>query len=593
MVIARLEEEGLRPDAVPEHKDAVFLALVKGLQQSGLRPLGYDFREETVMGLDRQFPHAAKRSKQHIIKVLGVQAHRLNGIGGWPLSQEEFARYFLRAWWTVEGATHDLFMAASHLYDVRIIVLNLVEGEEGGVELDEEVYEGMSGGPGEERATIWLCRTGSHVISTRPLKGTRSASTDARGASRHRSASVSAQWAERSRLASPSHEAEAASPQRGRSRERTASPSAERGAIVVGDLEEGLVGDSMFGEEEESMLGGEEELAGDDDDEGWRDGDIGRAMRGVYGGTATRRLFVTANLCEAGRKGIDRVRERARATFPLGGKSLDESVKWTDPDGCHITLGELEVPAAGGQASIENTVSAVSHTIMSLALEPFTLKASHLGCFWSAAGSGWGRLPRVLFAGLDDGSVSPLLRMHAALADETTLPIVTRVFHAHITLAKARLPGGGEEAGGKRRRVLRVLGKWAQDPGRSFELQKALGGDDKERGGGSAGGEGRGKKGKARWEAIHAGGGGRGRGDGTKDRKRKGRGERDLGGLNAEMAEEALAELAGDASQASSRQAGWGGAWGFDIRVNSFSIVEAVREEGEAPRYVTLRKVLL
>jgi len=34
-------------------------------------------------------------------------------------------RYFLRAWWTVEGATHDLFMAASHMYAVRIVVLNL------------------------------------------------------------------------------------------------------------------------------------------------------------------------------------------------------------------------------------------------------------------------------------------------------------------------------------------------------------------------------------------------------------------------------------------------------------------------------------
>jgi hypothetical protein len=92
MVLSRLEQAGQRPDSVPDHIDSVFLAIVKGLQQSGLRPLGYDFREQEVIGVPRQFPHAAKRAKRDIMRMLGAQAHRLNGIGGWPLSTDEFSR---------------------------------------------------------------------------------------------------------------------------------------------------------------------------------------------------------------------------------------------------------------------------------------------------------------------------------------------------------------------------------------------------------------------------------------------------------------------------------------------------------------------
>lgn len=46
MVLSRLEQVGQRPDSVPDHIDSVFLAIVKGLQQTGLRPLDYDFREQ-------------------------------------------------------------------------------------------------------------------------------------------------------------------------------------------------------------------------------------------------------------------------------------------------------------------------------------------------------------------------------------------------------------------------------------------------------------------------------------------------------------------------------------------------------------------
>lgn len=42
-----------------------------------------------------------------------------------------------------------------------------------------------------------------------------------------------------------------------------------------------------------------------------------------------------------------------------------------------------------------------------------------------------------------------------------------------------------------------------------------------------------------------------------------------------------------------SKSRGWSEAWDFGIRVHSFSVVEAVKVEGEGVRYVTIRKVLL
>jgi hypothetical protein len=42
---------------VPPSKDSFFLALMKGLQLAGLRPLKYDFSESTVMGSTSQVLH--------------------------------------------------------------------------------------------------------------------------------------------------------------------------------------------------------------------------------------------------------------------------------------------------------------------------------------------------------------------------------------------------------------------------------------------------------------------------------------------------------------------------------------------------------
>jgi hypothetical protein len=248
--------------------------------------------------------------------------------------------------------------------------MNVVQG---GALLQEEVYEATE----ESRATLWLCREGSHVISTRPLKGTRSASLDTRKGTRSRSASP--MRSTRSASVDSSKGTRSGSVG-GRSRSR----SMGRDDIQLGDVLQGLDdGYSIYpdGEGQE-----DEEEDGVDVEGAWRGkGDMNRAVRGMYAGTTTKKLFVMANICESGRKGITSVKKRIRESFPLGEKALEDAVRWNDMGECHITLGELEVPGGGGAAAVESAVSAVSHQIMALGLEPFSLRASHLGCFWSTA----------------------------------------------------------------------------------------------------------------------------------------------------------------------------------------------------------------
>lgn len=124
-MMRRLRDLGLKPEQVPPHKDSFFLSLMKALQRVGLRPTGYDFRESTVMGSERQFPNAAKKARFEVLKLLSSQADKLNPIGGWKLSPEEFQRYFSKAWWTLPAARDDLFMAAAHLYTVRIVMFSI------------------------------------------------------------------------------------------------------------------------------------------------------------------------------------------------------------------------------------------------------------------------------------------------------------------------------------------------------------------------------------------------------------------------------------------------------------------------------------
>ena len=76
-----------------------------------------------------------------------------------------------------------------------------------------------------------------------------------------------------------------------------------------------------------------------------------------------------------------------------------------------------------------------------------------------------------------------------------------------------------------------------------------------------------------------------------------------VGGLNAELVEQALEQAWENVPEPGvNRDEGndrWGGVWDFEVRVNSFSIVEAVKEDGGQGggggrvKYVTLRKVLL
>jgi hypothetical protein len=140
-MMRRLRDLGLKPEQVPPHKDSFFLSLMKSLQRAGLRPTGYDFREGAVLGAERQFPDAAKRARFDVLKLLSSQADKLNGIGGWKLSSEEFQRYFAKSWWTLPAARDDLFMASAHLYSVRIVVFSIEpERLDEQVSLDEPVF---------------------------------------------------------------------------------------------------------------------------------------------------------------------------------------------------------------------------------------------------------------------------------------------------------------------------------------------------------------------------------------------------------------------------------------------------------------------
>jgi hypothetical protein len=170
-MMRRLTDLGLKPEQVPPHKDSFFLSLMKSLQRVGLRPNGYDFREGAVLGAERQFPDAAKRARFDVLKLLSSQADKLNGIGGWKLSSEEFQRYFAKSWWTLPAARDDLFMASAHLYSVRIVVFS-IEAER----LDEQVSLGLAPN------SFLVCPTSFHSFLIRLFfPGVRSAWRSAEG----------------------------------------------------------------------------------------------------------------------------------------------------------------------------------------------------------------------------------------------------------------------------------------------------------------------------------------------------------------------------------------------------------------------------
>ncbi len=107
------------------------------------------------------------------------------------------------------------------------------------------------------------------------------------------------------------------------------------------------------------------------------------------------------------------------------GRSAEGALRWTDPDGWHLTLAFL---GATDPARVPALVEALA-TAASTA-EASSLDTAGLGAFPSR-----GRA-RVLWYGIDDGD-GALRRLAAAVRSALVMP-AGEPFRAHVTLARAR-----------------------------------------------------------------------------------------------------------------------------------------------------------
>ena len=135
----------------------------------------------------------------------------------------------------------------------------------------------------------------------------------------------------------------------------------------------------------------------------------------------------------------------------------------------HITIQTFDVPGE----SMDEVLDSVQEAVRTANISPFNVSTGELGCFWHAAGSGWGRIPRVIWLGLDDQSLPQLVELHDALRRSCAAKSLVdpRPFCAHITLGKSRTKGN---LNSNERRSLRAFGKWIQDTQRSTALQSLL-----------------------------------------------------------------------------------------------------------------------
>ena len=581
-LMLRLKELGLRPDAVPPHKDSFFLSLMKALQLAGLRPRNYDFRESAVMGSTTQFPWAAKRARQDVMALLSSQVHKLNGIGGWKLSSAEFKRYFSAAWWHVPAARHDLFMASAHLYSIRIVCLSIVE-QDGIFDMVEEVYDPPF--KTQAKATITLCRRGMHVISTTPDKNLADpfsvfAPPNFDTLEEQGKGDETAQEGQRNvdqrKMIARDPEADAG------------LVHARLEASATDDDTSGLMSPLEYADSAltESWPDGGLHLTGADskqesscDEEATSDAAHGAsAVLDVYDThVATKRVFVTLVLKEEAAQQCSALVANLREQYPLDSKQLDELVHWIDPASLHVTLHTLDVPVP----RLEQAQEMILKTIRDLELPAFSLETGEVGCFWRSAGSSWGRVPRVIWLGLADSpGLHQLVKVHRALDRaclDAELSTDTRPLVAHITLAKTK---NTQQMTTQQRRTLRGFGKWMQDQERPLHLQQLLEGEStRGKGGGKGGGrspmEAKKRRGGKRHKSWIAGGG-----KGARHHVWR---QRDLGALNSELVSE--------------QTGGAGSVRGDDVElldpvvhVDAIHVLEAVKMPGS--KYVTYDTLL-
>jgi 2'-5' RNA ligase len=137
--------------------------------------------------------------------------------------------------------------------------------------------------------------------------------------------------------------------------------------------------------------------------------------------TPALRLFIAVELTPELRQAIGRVQAELRGQLP------PRVVRWTDPDGIHLTLKFL------GDTPGEKTPAIVqAMTAAAAGFAPCTLAVAGLGCFPSP------RQPRVLWVGVPAvpkalTGVQRALDLHLA---RLNYPRETRAFSPHLTLGR-------------------------------------------------------------------------------------------------------------------------------------------------------------
>ena len=132
------------------------------------------------------------------------------------------------------------------------------------------------------------------------------------------------------------------------------------------------------------------------------------------------RLFVAVDLPDSLRAALARERNRLKAACGPG-----EGVRWSRPEGLHLTLKFLGEVAAARLAEVSAALASTG------GFEPFDVGAGGFGFFPSA------RRPRVFWVGLD---APPALGELAARIESAMEPLgfarETRPFQPHLTLAR-------------------------------------------------------------------------------------------------------------------------------------------------------------
>ena len=159
------------------------------------------------------------------------------------------------------------------------------------------------------------------------------------------------------------------------------------------------------------------------------------------------RLFVAAELPESVKAALAAAQERLRSGRP-GSRAEGRAnrsrglrpIRWTRPEGLHVTLRFLGETDAAAVAGLREALARAAGRA-----SPLSLRLGGLGCFPPSGPA------RVLWAGLE-GDLDRLAALAAALESAAVscgFPPERRPFRGHVTLA--RLEGGAEGAALRRR----------------------------------------------------------------------------------------------------------------------------------------------